>query len=87
MDLSTWENWHLIKADVYKTILDQAEKNLNETIKISVYIGNYGVETIQPDGKRNPMIAMLTAILAEFATLERETLIDRTRSGLAPCKT
>lgn len=55
-------------------------------LKISVYIGNYGVETIQTDGRRNPMIAMLTAILSEFAALERETLIERTRSGLAQAK-
>jgi len=51
-------------------------------LKISVYLGNYGVETIQPDGKRNPMISMLISILSEFATMERESLIDRTRSGL-----
>lgn len=51
-------------------------------LKISVYLGNYGVETLQPDGKRNPMIAMLISILSEFAAMERDNLIDRTNSGL-----
>jgi DNA invertase Pin-like site-specific DNA recombinase len=53
---------------------------------ISVYIGNYGVETIQPDGKRNPMISMLVSILTEFSVMERESLIERTKSGLAQAK-
>jgi DNA invertase Pin-like site-specific DNA recombinase len=53
---------------------------------ISVYLGNYGVETIQPNGKRNPMISMLISILSEFSSMERENLIDRTRSGLAHAK-
>jgi DNA invertase Pin-like site-specific DNA recombinase len=44
------------------------------------------VETIQPDGKRNPMISMLVSILTEFSVMERESLIERTKSGLAQAK-
>jgi DNA invertase Pin-like site-specific DNA recombinase len=62
-------------------ILDELNR-----LNVSVFIANYGIETLQPDGKRNPLIAMLTAILSEFATLERETLIERTKSGLAQAK-
>ena len=63
----------------------QIVERLHE-LKISVYLGSYGVETIQPDGKRNPMIAMLISILSEFAAMEREHLITRTKSGLAYAK-
>lgn len=63
----------------------QALDELNR-LGVSVFVANYGIETLQPDGKRNPLIAMLTAILSEFATLERETLIERTKSGLAQAK-
>jgi len=49
---------------------------------VSVYVLQYGLETLLPDGKRNPMAQLLFTLLAEFARLERETLIDRIQSGL-----
>lgn len=53
---------------------------------VSIYIHNYGVETIQPNGKKNPMVSMMLTILSEFATMERENTIDRIHSGLAHAK-
>lgn len=56
------------------------------SLNISVYIHNFGIETLQPNGKKSQLAAMMLTILAEFATMERENLIERTRSGLAHAK-
>jgi len=53
---------------------------------VSIYIHNYGVETLQPNGKKNPMVSMMLTILSEFATMERENTIDRIQSGLSHAK-
>lgn len=50
--------------------------------KISVYAHNYQMETLTNDGKRNPVASLLFTLLAEFAHLERETLVERINSGL-----
>lgn len=49
---------------------------------VSVYAQNYNLETLTPQGKRNPIAALLFTFLAEFARLERETLVERIHSGL-----
>ena len=49
---------------------------------VSVYAHNYRLETLTPDGKRNPVAALLFTFLAEFARLDRETLVERIHSGL-----
>lgn len=59
--------------------------NVIETLSecgVSVYAHNYRLETLTPDGKRNPVAALLFTFLAEFARLERETLVERIHSGL-----
>lgn len=49
---------------------------------VSVYAQNYNLETLTPQGKRNPVAGLLFTFLAEFARLERETLVERIHSGL-----
>jgi DNA invertase Pin-like site-specific DNA recombinase len=49
---------------------------------VSLYWHAQRVETLLPDGRRNPAAGMMLAILAEMAFAERETLIERIRSGL-----
>lgn len=49
---------------------------------VSVVAHNYRLETLTPEGKRNPVAALLFTFLAEFARLERETLVERIHSGL-----
>jgi DNA invertase Pin-like site-specific DNA recombinase len=49
---------------------------------VSVYAHNYGLETLTPQGKRNPVASLLFTFLAEFSRLERETLVERINSGL-----
>jgi len=49
--------------------------------KVSIYIQNYNLETLTPSGKVNSMAQFMVTLLAEFARLERETIIERTISG------
>jgi DNA invertase Pin-like site-specific DNA recombinase len=63
-------------SDVLKVIEELTERG------VSVYAQNYNLETLTPDGKRNPVASLLFTLLAEFSRLERETLIERIKSGL-----
>lgn len=49
--------------------------------KISVYINNYGIETLSPSGETNPMSQFLVTLLAEVARWERKTIRERVESG------
>lgn len=48
---------------------------------ISLYIQNYGIETLTADGEVNPMSQFLITILAEVARMERKTIRERVESG------
>ena len=48
---------------------------------ISLYIQNYGIDTLSEDGKINPMSQFLITILAEVARMERKTIRERVESG------
>src|SRR5438093_9064075 len=50
---------------------------------VSLYWHAQGVETLLPNGKRNPAAGIMLALLAEIARNESETLRDRIKSGLA----
>ncbi len=58
----------------------QAIELLNQTA-ISVFIQNYNIETLLPDGNINPMSQFLITILAEVARMERKTIRERVESG------
>lgn len=49
---------------------------------VSLYWHQQGIETLLPNGKRNPAAAIMFALLAEMARAERETLSERIKSGL-----
>jgi Site-specific recombinases, DNA invertase Pin homologs len=49
---------------------------------VSLYWHAQRIETLLPDGRRNPSAAIMLALLAEMARAERETLIERINSGL-----
>lgn len=55
-------------------------EDLND-LNINIYLHNFRMETII-DGKRNPLTQMMIPFIAEFARMERQFLIDRTKSGL-----
>lgn len=48
---------------------------------ISLFIQNYGLETLTDEGKVNPMSQFLITILAEVAKMERKTIQERMVSG------
>jgi DNA invertase Pin-like site-specific DNA recombinase len=53
---------------------------------VSVIVMNYNLETINPDGKPNPMAQFLFTILADISRMERITLIERVKSGMQEAK-
>lgn len=53
-----------------------------EELGVSLYWHQQCIETLLPNGKRNPAAAIMFALLAEMARAERETLSERIKSGL-----
>lgn len=64
-------------------------QTLNEN-GVSLYIKNYNLETLNPDGKSNPVASLITTILLEIASMERLTIQERMASGrdkyIAKCR-
>ena len=48
---------------------------------ISVYIHQNGLETLQPDGKPNPIAQLVLGVLAQFNSMERNLIRSRMESG------
>lgn len=48
---------------------------------ISVYIHQNGLETLQPNGKPNPIAQLVLGILAQFNSMERSLIRSRMESG------
>jgi DNA invertase Pin-like site-specific DNA recombinase len=57
-----------------------------EELGVSLYWHQQGIETLLPNGKRNPAAAIMFALLAEMARAEHETLSERIKSGLAEAR-
>lgn len=55
-------------------------ETLNEK-KISLYIHQNGLETLQPDGTVNPIATLVLGILAQFNSMERNLIRSRMESG------
>ena len=53
---------------------------------ISIYVHNYGMETLLANGKRNPAASLIFVIFNEQARTEVELLSERIRSGQAEAK-
>ena len=53
---------------------------LNEN-KVSLYIKNYSLETLNADGSVNPVASLICTILLEIASMERLTIRERMNSG------
>ena len=51
--------------------------------RVSVYIQNLGLYTLQPDGKVNPIASSMVTVLAEMANIERSNIQYRLNSGRA----
>ena len=55
---------------------------LNEQ-KVSLFIKNYNLETLDENKVVNPITSLICTILIEIASLERQTIIERVSSGRA----
>lgn len=53
---------------------------------VSLYWHAHSIETLLPNGKRNPAASVMLALLAEIARSETETLRERINSGLAEAR-
>lgn len=57
---------------------------------VSLYVKNYNLETLNEDGKVNPVASLICTILLEIASMERLTIRERMASGrdqyIARCK-
>ena len=53
---------------------------LNEH-KVSLYVKNYNLETLDSEGKVNPVASLICTILLEVAAMERLTIKERMESG------
>ena len=51
--------------------------------KVSVYIQNLGIYTLQPNGEVNPIASIMVTVLAEMANIERSNIHYRLNSGRA----
>lgn len=64
-------------------------QTLNEQ-GVSLYVKNYNLETLNPDGKVNPVASLICTILLEIASMEQLTIKERMVSGrdqyIAKCK-
>ncbi|NJY62491.1 recombinase family protein [Salinimicrobium sp. CDJ15-81-2] len=49
--------------------------------KVSLYIQNYNIETLNTDGSLNPMSQLMVTMLAEFSRTERALIQQRLESG------
>lgn len=62
---------------------------LNEN-KVSLYIKNYNLETLDEKGNVNPIASLISTILLEISSLERHTIVERMASGrdqyIAKCR-
>lgn len=62
---------------------------LNEN-GVSLHIKNYNLNTLNPDGKVNPVASLICTILLEIASMERLTIRERMESGrdlyIAKCR-
>ena len=57
---------------------------------VSLYVKNYNLETLNADGKVNPVASLICTILLEIASMERLTIAERMASGrdqyIAKCR-
>ena len=57
---------------------------------VSLHIKNYNLNTLNEDGKVNPVASLICTILLEIASMERQTIKERMESGrnqyIAKCR-
>lgn len=85
--------YYLSKNNVDKVMVTELSRLGRDTLQVldvmetltkagvSLYIHNYNIETLTPEGKVNAMSQFLVTILAEVARMERRSIRERMESG------
>ncbi|GHA67881.1 recombinase family protein [Pontibacter akesuensis] len=55
-------------------------------LKVSVVVMNYQLDTLKPNGEVDGMAQFLITILADIGRMERATLVERVKSGMAEAR-
>jgi DNA invertase Pin-like site-specific DNA recombinase len=72
--------WELSRVGRNAVQVLQTIELLNEA-KVSLYIKNYNLETLNTDGTVNPLSQFMVQILNSVNEMERQTIVQRLRSG------
>jgi len=72
--------WELSRMGRNAAQVLQVKEMLNEA-KVNLYIKNYMLETLNPDGTVNPLSQFMVQILNSVNEMERQTKVQRLRSG------
>ena len=75
MNMISYINSH----NINKVLITELSRLGRDTLQ--VFIQNYNIETLTPEGEINPMSQFLITILAEVARMERKTIRERVASG------
>ena len=74
--------WELSRIGRNAVQVLQVIEMLNEA-KVSLYIKNYNLETLNPDDTINPLSQFMVQILNSVNEMERISIVQRLRSGYA----
>ena len=77
--------WELSRIGRNAVQVLQVIEMLNEA-KVSLFIKNYNLETLNPDGTINPLSQFMVQILNSVNEMERQTIVQRLRSGYSAAR-
>jgi DNA invertase Pin-like site-specific DNA recombinase len=77
--------WELSRIGRNAVQVLQVIEMLNDA-KISLFIKNYNLETLNPNGTVNPMSQFMVQILNSVNEMERQTIVQRLRSGYSAAR-
>ena len=77
--------WELSRIGRDSLQVLQVVEMLNDS-KISLYIKNYNLETLNPNGTINPLSQFMVQILNSVNMMDRQALIQRLRSGYSAAR-
>ena len=77
--------WELSRIGRNAVQVLQVIEMLNEA-KISLYIKNYNLETLNPNRTINPLSQFMVQILNSVNEMERQTIVQRLRSGYSAAR-
>jgi len=77
--------WELSRIGRNAVQVLQVIEMLNDA-KISLFIKNYNLETLNPNGTVNPLSQFMVQILNSVNEMERQTIVQRLRSGYSAAR-